>query len=122
MEGFITAIDKHLLRVKTGEVHSTGQLRDAFRDWIESGMNADKPIVIDEEARPLSWLIENLWNCSDILPSNCCNELDIRRGSTYGQAVRNFRQISQANHVVRNDERGFVAGRPINEWKQSSQV
>ena len=96
MQGSMPAIDQHLLRVKTGEVHSPGHLRDAFRDWIESGMSVNGPIVIEEEEKPLSWLIGELWNCSDILPSDCCNELDIRRGSTYGQAVRNFRHVSWA--------------------------
>ena len=88
MRDFIPVIDQHRPSVKVGKVHSFGYLRDAFRDWAESGMHADEAILIDEEEKPLSWLIGSLWNCSDILPTDCCKQLGIGRGSTYAQAVR----------------------------------
>ena len=29
------------------------------------------------------WLMGKLWNCCDVIPESLCDELDLRRGSTY---------------------------------------
>ncbi|UCC38765.1 MAG: hypothetical protein JSV96_13205 [Candidatus Aminicenantes bacterium] len=63
--------------------HAPGYLRDAFHEYLET-----EQVVIDEVERPIKWLIGQLWNCTDIMPSEYCSLLDIPSGSTYAQAVR----------------------------------
>jgi hypothetical protein len=70
--------------------HAPGHLRDAFLEWIEGGADAEF-VLIDDEPKPLRWLIGQLWNCSDMLPSSECDALDLRAGSTYAQAVRSLK-------------------------------
>jgi hypothetical protein len=36
-------------------------------------------------------MIGDLWNCTDTLPGDACEALDIQHGSTYAQAVRSLR-------------------------------
>jgi hypothetical protein len=69
--------------------HAPGHLRDAFRVWIADGMCASTVLVgAAERKQSLGWLLGKLWNCTDILPSIECQELEISQGSTYAQAVR----------------------------------
>lgn len=56
--------------------HAPGHLRRQFADAIESGQT------------PTKFIIGQLWNCSDIMPRDLCDELDMARGSTYAQGVR----------------------------------
>jgi hypothetical protein len=42
-----------------------------------------------EQAR---WLTGQLWNCTDTLPGDFCEDLDIPRGSTVAQCVRVLRR------------------------------
>ncbi len=37
------------------------------------------------------WLLGQLWNCTDIMPSDLCQSLDLPPGSTYAQAVRRLK-------------------------------
>lgn len=67
--------------------HAPGFLRDPFCEWIGDGAK-ETTVEVDEERRPLRWLVGQLWNCTDILPGTECEDLDIPRGSTYAQAVR----------------------------------
>ncbi len=66
--------------------HAPGHIREAFRDWVENGKHG-KP-TIDDEPIERAWLIGQLWNVSDIMPSGLCDDLDLRAGSTYAQGVR----------------------------------
>ena len=50
--------------------HSPGYLRDAFLYWLEANEERDFVIVgWNEEKKPIRWLIGQLWNCTDIMPS-----------------------------------------------------
>ena len=70
--------------------HAPGHLRDAFCVWIEEE-NSSLTIKLDDELQPLIWLLGQLWNCTDILPVTCCDELEISQGSTYAMAVRKIK-------------------------------
>ncbi len=37
------------------------------------------------------WLTGQLWNCTDIMPSSLCADLDLSPGSTYAMGVRKLR-------------------------------
>lgn len=56
--------------------HAPGIYREAFLDKVEA------------YRRPSDIVIGMLWNCTDILPGDCCDILEIPAGSTYAQAVR----------------------------------
>jgi hypothetical protein len=76
-----------------GGGHAPGHLRAAFTDWVEQRTVAPEDddlqtAYIDNEPRSIRWLIGMLWNCTDTLPSGYCDDLDLPRGSTYAQAVR----------------------------------
>jgi hypothetical protein len=73
--------------------HAPSYLREALQDAVGGdGRLADSVVIddvgIDEEERPLEWLIGQLWNCTDSPPATECRALDIPPGSTYAQAVR----------------------------------
>ena len=66
--------------------HAPGHLREAFQSWLNS--DREETVEIDEKTVPLHRLIGQLWNCTDILPGEYCQSLDLVRGSTYAQVVR----------------------------------
>jgi hypothetical protein len=94
--------------------HAPGYLRDAFSEaldlkiWEYPGKWYEK---LDEESiffyesvmqkrwESLScwergiWLIGQLWNCTDYMPSALCYTLDVPPGSTYAIGVRNLRKV-----------------------------
>lgn len=45
-------------------------------------------VTVNDENKPLRWLIGQLWNCRDMLQGAACDDLDLPRGTTYAQAVR----------------------------------
>jgi hypothetical protein len=61
--------------------HASGLNRSAFTERIEEGQKiaADDPVI------------GSLWNCTDIMPSHVCDELEMPAGSNYAQAVRRLR-------------------------------
>lgn len=59
--------------------HAPGHLRDAFLVSIEAGT-------------PNAALAGHLWNCTDILPRDACDDLGISPDSTYAQAARQVRR------------------------------
>lgn len=59
--------------------HAPGHLRDAFLESISAGT-------------PNRALAGRLWSCTDILPHDACDDLDISPGSTCAQAARQVRQ------------------------------
>lgn len=88
--------------------HAPGHLRDAFLAWLEESMElpAEAPlpptVEINEEPRPISWLFGQLWNCSDVLPSQARDSVnDILESEnapafdrqTYAAAVRALKPI-----------------------------
>jgi len=84
--------------------HAPGHLRNAFCDWWEYPCGLDDrrqcPCDLDElvsigdygDRRPVRWLVGRLWNCTDIMPGDICNDLDLAPGSTYAQGVRRIAQ------------------------------
>ncbi len=76
--------------------HAPGHIRDAFLTAIEirykqRGGDPVVPVGYDDTPVPLSRLCGLLWNCTDILPGEDCNLLDIGPGSTYAIASRKLR-------------------------------
>jgi hypothetical protein len=72
--------------------HAPGHLREAFETWVEDGATASTVAVgWDDTTVPIRWLIGHLWNCSDIMPSGLCAQLDMPAGTTYARAVRHLR-------------------------------
>jgi hypothetical protein len=68
--------------------HAPGYVREAFLDWIEFGCDPTELVTVGDDDRNIYWLIRLLWNCSETLPGWACSDLDIPRGSSYAQAVR----------------------------------
>jgi hypothetical protein len=70
--------------------HYPGHLRGAFCDWIDEGMPnvATVEVNYEEQQWPAERLLGKMWNCSDIMPSGLCSELDMELGSTYAMAAR----------------------------------
>lgn len=62
-------------------MHMPGHLREQFIETIE----VKGPSGVSRR------LIGRLWNCTDIVPGQVCDDLGIKCGSTYAQAVRSIR-------------------------------
>jgi len=69
--------------------HAPGHLRGAFAEWAEEGLRGAPRI--DEDPIDTRWLIGQLWNCTDVMPSGLCGDLDLNAGSSYAQGVRSLR-------------------------------
>jgi hypothetical protein len=73
--------------------HAPDYLRTVFQEYLEAGEETDTvEIEHTDERQPLRWLIGQLWDCTDVLPSAYCALLDLPQGNTYAQAVRQLRQ------------------------------
>lgn len=84
--------------------HAPGHLRETLEDYLESDNPLSRPynkprqhlltekIALSgwEEGKEvsLSWLLGQLWNCTDVLPADYCEILEIKHGSSFAQAVR----------------------------------
>jgi hypothetical protein len=78
--------------------HAQGHLREAFVEWADSGFEAEEvgeDIFFDGQPRSVRWLIGQLWNCSDILPSTLRQDIievfgwgDESFRNTYAAAVQ----------------------------------
>lgn len=72
--------------------HAPGHLREAFADWALAGSSSRMVVVgFDEQEKSAEWLLGQLWNCTDIMPSDLCSALDMPTGSTYGRAARRLK-------------------------------
>ena len=50
------------------------------------------------------WLTGQLWNCTDILPSSVCYQLELKQGSSYAIAARELRAyLPHPVTPIRND-------------------
>ena len=67
---------------------SPGYLREALQDYLSDNAGPVGIVMVDEQEKPLKWLLGQLWNCSDILPSMFCNSIPVYEGATYAKAVR----------------------------------
>lgn len=88
-------------------MHYPGHLRDAFHEalWAyqfddDTELGADlfwneslqrRWLAMGAEER-LMWIAGKLWHCTDIMPSETCQALEMLAGSTYAQACRRIRQ------------------------------
>jgi hypothetical protein len=73
--------------------NAASHLREPFQAWLGS-YEPDRLHEID--IRPVASLLDALADCTDVLPADYCDQLDIPKGSTYAQAVEVLRQASQA--------------------------
>lgn len=71
--------------------HAPGHLRDALLEWLDAEEESETVVVgYEERTMPLSWLLGQLWNCTDGLPGPYCHELGLPSGSSYAQGVRSL--------------------------------
>jgi len=88
--------------------HAPGHLREAFLEWLEVAVDlpheAPLPptVAINEQARPVSWLFGQLWNCTDALPRHAFEAVNDILASenapeidhqTYAAAVRALKPL-----------------------------
>jgi len=76
--------------------HAPGFLRDAFQEFIDSNCPDNFTFFDWELKRSLNWLLGQLWNCIDIMPSSLCGELDLEMGSSYAIGVRKIKKRKEA--------------------------
>ena len=70
--------------------HAPGYLREEFLETLSEVYDRLwKEIWENPQVRPL---VGRLWNCTDIVPGEMCELLEIQRGSTYSQASRAIRR------------------------------
>jgi len=62
--------------------HAPGDLREEFGEFVGEDSNA-----ATDQGR-LKQLCGMLWNCSDIMPSGLCSDLNLPPGSTYAKGAR----------------------------------
>lgn len=100
-------------RADVGE-HAPGYLREALIRSLEcywAGTVPDWSVALGDEGvlshfdpafqrswnrwpinRRARWLLGQLHNCTDIMDSVCCGQLELSRGSTFASAVRKLRR------------------------------
>ncbi|MDP9165814.1 MAG: hypothetical protein M3O32_07105 [Actinomycetota bacterium] len=65
--------------------HVASDLRDAFAERL-----ADLSVPLNDAT--LARLAGLLWNCTDVMPSGLCEDLELPAGSSYAQAARKLRR------------------------------
>lgn len=68
--------------------HYPGHLRDAFIEGVERCQPGIAPIAVDAELHRVAGVV---WNCTDVLPGEYCQQLELPAGFTYAQAARRIR-------------------------------
>ncbi|MCA1840852.1 MAG: hypothetical protein ABR507_11420 [Actinomycetota bacterium] len=75
-------------------------IKDAFQHWVEGWGWESKErhlypyneIVYDVGDKNDEWqltrLLGKLWKCTEVMPNNLCDRLDIEHGSTYAKAAQ----------------------------------
>ena len=76
-------------------MHSPGHLRDAFAEWARTPAASLDDVVGEDmfyggEPQPIRWVMDQLWDCNDIMPGDLCSWLFLPRGSTYAQAIQSM--------------------------------
>jgi hypothetical protein len=65
--------------------HAPGHIREWFEDLVEDGEPNEE---MQEQGRSARWVCGQLWNCTDIMASLLCDQLDLPIGSTYARGAR----------------------------------
>jgi hypothetical protein len=81
----------------TGSIsnHAPSHLREQFQEWLDSY----EPNRLHEiDIRPVAPLLDALADCTDVLPADYCDQLEIRKGSTYARAVEEVREFHAQQH------------------------
>jgi hypothetical protein len=68
--------------------HVGGHLRDAFEDFIDG---PHEEHFHNGKQLDLLALTGMLWNCTDVMPGDLCDALDLPRGATYARGARKVR-------------------------------
>lgn len=72
--------------------HAPGHLRDALHDFVNHYWVSANPlppvIYVSGRRESLTWLLGQLWNCTDVIPDRVALALHLERGTTYARAVR----------------------------------
>jgi hypothetical protein len=94
--------------------HFGSHLRETFVGWVDGGQPDEAKLDVDyeEEVWPVGRFLDYFLGCTDILPESTCDDLQIPRGSTYGQAAREelARRASGGQWVyVYEDDAGHLA-------------
>jgi hypothetical protein len=79
--------------------HAPGILRGAFDDMAELGDVVDGTLY-DGAPLTVERLTGLLWDCTDTMPRVQCSLLDMPQGSTYSQAVREYRAVWREDAVT----------------------
>jgi transcriptional regulator with XRE-family HTH domain len=98
--------------------HAPGHLRDGFLQWLEESLDLrpeaplQPTVEINGEPRPISWLLGQLWNCTDTLPRHAYDSINdmlerehlppIDR-QTYAAAVRALRPMFSSGEDPRDE-------------------
>lgn len=93
--------------------HAPRVLRDAFSGWVQSTspdvshpLSLHSSLDVEGRAVSLEWLLGQLWNCTDVLPTHDCEALSIPPGSTYARAVRMVkRSVKERSESARRKAR-----------------
>ncbi len=76
--------------------HAPEHLRDALHHFVNHYWLSSNPlpdmIYVYGERQSLTWLLGQLWNCTDVLPDRYAQALDLERGTSYARAVRKIAQ------------------------------
>lgn len=77
------------MNTTNSQTHAPSHLREQFQDWLDSY----EPNRLSEiDIQPVEALLDAMTDCGDVLPAAYCDQLEISKGSTYGQAVAEVRQ------------------------------
>ena len=72
--------------------HAPQDVRDAFCEMVEKTFKHDgMKVDVGGDLRAVKWVLGQLWNCTDIMPGYCCDELDLRGKGTYAAGARLLR-------------------------------
>lgn len=76
--------------------HVKGHVREGFIEWLDSldgkpPTSIDGQFELDGKLVAVQDLFRRLWNCTDTLPGEYCEQVQIAQGSSYAQAVRSLK-------------------------------
>jgi len=67
--------------------HAPDHVREPFDEWADAGMKSET-VEYYGQSLPYKKLLGMLWNCTDAMPGETCDALDLPHGSTHGRGVR----------------------------------